>query len=383
MKHCTQCGHRLGLGRFCTNCGHPVAPRPDPLGDPVVDPVAEPGLDPVVDPAAEPAAGAPVSGPVAASDWRTDTAERAPRPPAAVGPVAEPVEPPAPIEPVPASPRVPPVVVEPPSPPRFPLFADEVVPDAPPDPVAQEPAAPVEAAPAGEPAASWVESWQGEEEWDEDWEDERRPRAMWVLAVVVVLAVLVFGAWYLGQQLGGDDDGDKAKDPEAGGPAEPGGELVDHTATASIKAPDTAPPNEDVDGNPTSYDASNMLDGVPATAWRAEGDSSGFKIVLTFPEPVRITEVGLINGYAKTARSKGEDLDWYEGHRRIQRVSWWFGKGKPTRQALESSRELQTIDVDPVETSRVVLNILITSEPGSGDASRDFTAISDVFVGGR
>ncbi len=35
MKRCTQCGHLLGLGRFCTNCGAPVAPRVDPLSDPI------------------------------------------------------------------------------------------------------------------------------------------------------------------------------------------------------------------------------------------------------------------------------------------------------------------------------------------------------------
>src|SRR4051794_34903144 len=69
MSSCTECGHQLGVGRFCTNCGAPVAEL----------------------------------------DWRTDTAERK------LG------------EPVPASdPRTPPAVVAPPPPPRYPLFADEL-----------------------------------------------------------------------------------------------------------------------------------------------------------------------------------------------------------------------------------------------------------------
>lgn len=40
MSVCAQCGHQLGIGRFCTNCGHPVAAAP------------------------------------ATDDWRTDTADR-------------------------------------------------------------------------------------------------------------------------------------------------------------------------------------------------------------------------------------------------------------------------------------------------------------------
>ena len=46
------------------------------------------------------------------------------------------------------------------------------------------------------------------------------------------------------------------------------------------RAPETAPPNEDVDGDQVSYDASNMLDGVPETAWRAPGDGQGMELDL-------------------------------------------------------------------------------------------------------
>jgi hypothetical protein len=158
---------------------------------------------------------------------------------------------------------------------------------------------------------------------------------------------------------------------------------IGHTSDASVVAPATAPPGEDVDGNTTSYDASNMLDRVPETAWRMEGDGTGQKIVFTFPEKTRITEVGLINGYAKTARDGGKVLDWYEGHRRIQAVVWIFADGSTVRQNLTDTRELQTIDVDPVEVRKVVLKILGTTEPGTGAARRDMTAISDVRLAER
>lgn len=355
MKHCTQCGHLLGLGRFCTNCGAPVAPRPDPLSDPI-----------------EPAAAAPTSG--SSSDWASDTAER-PRPPS---PAPGTTAPAAPSEPPPL--RTPPVVAEAPPPPRFPLFADEVVP-APPPP-APPPAAPLQPVAVLELDEPWDDPQDDtSDDWDDDWEDGR-PRWVWAVLALVVLAALVTGAWFLGQQLGDDDD--PADDPPASGSAQPGAkdELVDHTAEASAKAPSTAEPGEDVDGDPTSYDASNMLDGVPATTWRTEGDASGMKIVFTFPEKTRITEVGLINGYAKKARDGGKVLDWYEGHRRIQQVTWIFAAGQSLRQNLSESREVQTIEVEPVEVRKVVLKIVATSEPGDGAARRDFTAISDVLLAG-
>lgn len=327
MKHCTQCGHLLGLGRFCTNCGAPVAARPDPLAD----------------------------------DWQDSTAERTPSPSTTV--------PPPPV--VDPTPRVPPTAVEPPPPPRFPLFADEVV-TAP---------APAPAAPAAVAVADPVESWtDDDEDWDDDeWDDDGRPRAMWVVAAVVALALLVAGAWFLGQKLGGDDE--KAEDPAASGKPDPGDtERVDHTPEASAEAPSTAPPGEDVDGNTTSYDASNMLDGVPETTWRMEGDGAGEKIVFTFPEKTRITEVGLINGYAKKARDGGKVLDWYEGHRRIQQVVWIFTADTTVRQDLADDRGLQTVEIDPIEVTKVVLKIVATTEPGDGAAARDMTAISDVLL---
>ncbi|GAB3265891.1 NADase-type glycan-binding domain-containing protein [Nocardioides dilutus] len=368
MKHCTQCGHVLGLGRFCTNCGHPVASRhADPLSDPI-----------------DLGDGPPLSSPVEAAgpddddhDWRTDTAERGPRP---AGPddvrVAAP----------PALPRLPPAVLEAPPPPRFPLFADEVVPA---ETAAETPASYSSPdVPDPVPAGAWEEAEVDDEhdhedwdEWDEDWEDRRRPRALWVAGAVLLLAALVVGAWFLGQALGDDDE--PAGDPSPSGSAEAGQDPVDHTAEASAEAPRTAPSTQDVDGNPTSYDASNMLDGVPETAWRAAGDGSGFKLVFTFPEKTRISEVGLVNGYAKTATDDaGATFDWYAGHRRITQVTWNFGAGDLVRQDLEDSRTLQTVEVGPVEVRKVVLKIVATTAPGDGPARRDFTAISDVFLAG-
>jgi hypothetical protein len=359
VKHCTQCGHVLGLGRFCTNCGHPVAARhADPLSDPI-----------------------DVRGPDQAPEWRTDTAERPSRPaPAAVR-----------VTPPPAEPRLPPAVVEAPPPPRFPLFADEVAPTevptttttaSAPDP----PSAPEvdNGFPSPTSAGADAEE-QDDEEWDDwaDW-DGRRSRAAWVVGALVLLTALLLGGWLLGRALGGDEDprGGAGSGPTTDAPAE-GREPVDHTAEATAEAPRTAPSTQDVDGNPTSYDASNMLDGVPETAWRVAGDGSGLKLILTFPERTRISEVGLVNGYAKTDTDEaGRTFDWYAGHRRITQVTWNFGVGDIVRQDLEDGRDLQTVDVGPVEVRKVVLKIVATTPPGDDPAGRNYTAISEVFLAG-
>ena len=207
---------------------------------------------------------------------------------------------------------------------------------------------------------------------------------LWILAAALVLVLVTAGWWFLVR----DDGSDPTADDGASGQSsqEPGTsteEGVEVAGRASAKAPKTATPNEDVNGDQVSYDASNMLDGVPDTAWRAPGDGTGMKLTFTLHEPTELHQVGLINGYAKTSTdSKGRTFDWYLGNRRIQSVIWVFDDGSKVRQELTETRELQMADVPDVVTTRVVLRLAAVSAPGEGNAARNFTAISEVsFVG--
>ena len=272
----------------------------------------------------------PDRGPVD-EDWRTSTAERVPRPavPRQGAGTTVPV--------APATPRIPPAAVEPPPPPRFPLFADEVEGPAAgvADPVAEEPAPQSPA--AFEPVPETLSAWAQE---DADAEPTRTSTTTRTGTTGTTTgAGARCGSWarWCCWRRSSRARGSWARRWATTAPrttrrrvgsADPAEEPVDHTADATAEAPRTAPSTEDVDGNPTSYDASNMLDGVPETAWRAAGDGSGLKLVFTFPEKVRISEVGLINGYAKTATDDaGKTFDWYAGHRRITQVTWNFGVG--------------------------------------------------------
>ena len=344
MSTCTACGHRLGVGRFCTNCGAPVD-----------------GSAP---------AGAPVTTPATSGDWRTDTAERR------LGPLT-----------TPADPRTPPAAVAPPPPPRYPLFADEV------DGWTGTGSNPANSDPG--PVGTTDEPAPAMFDWDQydddpvapddseyaDAPDERRTALPWILTAVAVLALVMAGWWFLVRDDGSEqarDGGTGSSDASASGAA-----GSDVAGRASVKAPKTAPPNQDVNGDQVSYDASNMLDGVPETTWRAPGDARGMVLTFKLRQPTELHQVGLINGYAKTSTDdKGRTFDWYLGNRRVEEVLWVFDDGTKVRQELTEGRKVQTLDIDAVITTKVRLRLVKVSAPGNGTAARDFTAISEVSLVG-
>ncbi len=298
--------------------------------------------------------GHPVGAP--APDWRTDTAERRPVVPATPPPSSPP---PA------AAASVPPK-------PRFPLFADEV----------DDAAGPV-AMPTPPPPPPSVPT---------SHHRRRRPWGTWVAVAVALVLVGGLGIWLLTK-----DDDTTATDQGANGkpgtssshggshspssePAAPG----DVTAGSTAKVPATAPPNQDVEGNPVDYVAANMFDGVPETCWRMAGDGTGSEITITLPGETTVRSVGLINGYAKTAQdAQGRELDWYHGNRRVLSVEWVFDDGTTLSQELDDTTAVQSIDVDDVTTSTITLRLVSVSEPGTGRAARDYTAISDLSIIGE
>ena len=254
MKHCTQCGHLLGLGRFCTNCGAPVAAR-DPLSDPI-----------------ETVRSVEPSGSPAVEDCQDTTAERpAAPPPASTPPVAQPSTPPSP----PPSPplRVPPVVVEPPPPPRFPLFADQVS-----EVAAATPAAPKLLFVTTLAGSGRVRGCRGPMARGRHRQrlggrlGGRAPLAGGPGALAVARAA---------RRARGSARGCSASSSGATTPRPRTRRVCHHRSGSAAPRrrphgrrlrlkPRGRPTQVDVDGNPTSYAAANMLDGVPETAWRAE-----------------------------------------------------------------------------------------------------------------
>jgi len=318
---CTGCGHRLGAGRFCTNCGRPIGDQPD---------------------------AAPPTAPTAAP---TNPPPSAPPPPAFTAP----------------------------PPPRYPLYSDEPYATAAGSPTAPAQRPPQAAPPrptTGRPGPSWL------------------PVA---LTLIVLLLMAAIGAMLLVS--GGGDDDEKAgdatpangnagsksspsKSPPATGPTAtppPADGPQDLARFATATASVTAPPNSDTQGNQVRYDAANMVDGVAETCWRMPGDGTGQELTFTLTGPTELTEVGLINGYAK---SSGR-FDWYAGNRRVLAAEWVFDDGTMVAQSLTQTRDMQTIPIDPVTTSTVKLRLVSVSPPGRGPSARNYTAISDVSLVGE
>jgi len=204
----------------------------------------------------------------------------------------------------------------------------------------------------------------------------RPPRGRRLL-LVVVLGVVATGWYYLARDTGTDQT--TATDSSS-----PSSDPVDVASKATAEAPKTAPPRVDVDGKQVTYDASNMLDGVPTTAWRMAGSGAGTTLTFTLAGTTKISSVGMVNGYAKTSTDdQGRTFDWYAGNRRVKAVVWGFDDGTKVRQQLEDKdRDLQSVDVDPVSTKKVTVKIVRVTNPGTGTSARNFTAISEVSLVG-
>lgn len=347
---CSSCGYELGIGRFCTNCGQPVPGR---------------------HPEAAPVAGAPTTPPPVAGR------PALPPPPGQVPPAA-----------------------------RYPLFADpaptqqasgNTVPPPPYVAPVTQVAPSSHPGPAGPPIGAPYPPQQRQR--------PRRPWLPWVVAVVVLALVATAGALLLARS--GDDDGDWVSDDSSQGtddatdggptqtpssePAQPDStgsgapmappdpsDVVDLSSTARAEVPAVAPPSRDRQNRPVRFVPANMVDGRPRTAWRMPGDGSGMTITFDLGSDVVLTEVGLINGYAKV---DGAD-NWYRSNRRIRQVQWEFDDGTRLTQDLTDQRALQILDIDAVETSKVKLHLVAVTAPAKGEAGRDFTAISEVRLSG-
>ncbi|GAA1961590.1 hypothetical protein GCM10009798_21690 [Nocardioides panacihumi] len=205
----------------------------------------------------------------------------------------------------------------------------------------------------------------------------RVPGTFWLALAAVVVVALLAGAWLLLH--GGSSDSGRKDVPTPTAGAAGGADDVAATATAS--APLTRAPGVDTAGNKTTYDASNMLDGDPTTAWEMPGDGTGKELTFTLAKRTHLTQVGLINGYAKASGQGAGRVDWYAGNRRILRVEWLFDDGTSVTQDLRQTTDVQTTAVH-VTAKTVRLRLVEVTAPGKGAAARNMTPISEIALSG-
>ena len=182
-----------------------------------------------------------------------------------------------------------------------------------------------------------------------------------------------------------DEDGSTSSDPSDEGTPDqtksPEGKVYDgRTDAAAIGSADAscqAPSSVDAAGNPVRYPASNVYDGDLTTAWRCTGDGVGQRLQLNLSDTVRIGELGIVPGYAKTDPRSGADR--YAQNNRLTKVRWSFPDGTSVVQKLDGSknnRDLQTMAIPLVEANTVTLEVL-----ASAGGKRNTIAVSEVRVG--
>ena len=136
-----------------------------------------------------------------------------------------------------------------------------------------------------------------------------------------------------------------------------------------------APAGVDFSGQPVTFVAPNMVDGVAETCWRTPGDATGMVLTFRLERPTTITKVGLINGYAKTAFSGGRRYDWYQGDRRVLSVDWIFDDGTTVSQHVQADPGAMQSRNDRagMKTSTVQVRITAVTPPGTRAGRRATT----------
>ncbi|HMS49712.1 protein kinase domain-containing protein [Candidatus Neomicrothrix sp.] len=217
----------------------------------------------------------------------------------------------------------------------------------------------------------------------------------WVIGGAVALVLILVGTLVLASSGGGQGGNDVATGDTLGDVGEPAdiAEVTQPPPTAPPPTPPialpatrqdpvaasascTAPTGTDASGSTTSYQASNVLDGLQDTAWRCPGSAVGQSLTVSLGSVTEVTSVGLLPGYAKVDSFDGSNR-FFE-NRRVTAVRYHFDGGTTIDQNFADSPTVQSIPVG-VQTQSIRIEILGTT----GDGGRDFTPISEVEVVGR
>ena len=183
-----------------------------------------------------------------------------------------------------------------------------------------------------------------------------------------------------GTAIPGDPDADRPDDPtQTTLPPDSTPPTAPPTAVDlmvdGVTVPSTSEPTSDACGEPVAFDASRLVDGADATAWRMDGDGTGKTLTLTFEGTRRVLSVGLIPGFDHVDPCDGTDR--FAQNRRISQVTWEFDDGTRVTQDLIDLATMQRIDVDAT-TRKIVLHI----DGVTADPERNFTPISEIAVRG-
>ena len=154
-------------------------------------------------------------------------------------------------------------------------------------------------------------------------------------------------------------------------------------AIALAEATCTAPDSTDSRGNRVSFVATNTIDGDASTAWRCAGNGSGQSLTFTLAAPATVTQLGAIPGFAAVDPFNGDDR--FVENRRVVSARWscLAPGGVQTASATQTFADDRQMQVTAVNgfTGCAAIRFEVTGSTPAG--RRDFTAVSDVLIGGN
>ena len=134
------------------------------------------------------------------------------------------------------------------------------------------------------------------------------------------------------------------------------------------------------------YRLANIVDDRPDTTWQVAGTGMGQWVKLQYEEPIKVSRVGLVPGYAKTDPCDETDRFYQMYVVREARIE--FSNGSSVEATFEREPKMQYVDVPDTRTDYVRVEILETYPPGDkpGGPPYDYTlgkaAISEIDVQG-
>lgn len=156
----------------------------------------------------------------------------------------------------------------------------------------------------------------------------------------------------------------------------------------SVRTSNTATSGQDACGDTFNYPPANVVDADPETAWQVGGTGVDQWLELTYGEPVKVSRVGIIPGYAKEDRCDGTDrfYQYYVVRGAVIR----FSDGSEVKAEFEKKPQMQFVDTNGHETKSLRITIVDVYPPGDkpGGSSFDYedtgtwgkAAISEVKV---
>jgi hypothetical protein len=157
----------------------------------------------------------------------------------------------------------------------------------------------------------------------------------------------------------------------------PSAEIGTHKPT-SVVASSTRPTGKDAcdPPKPTSFSAANLIDGRSDTAWMPTESDPSPNVTVTFAEPVRISELQLVNGYPKTDPCRSTLYRYFQYARPTVIEADFHDDSTPRQLPVLDIPDAQTLRVSGT-TDQLTLRVLKSEPP---DPSRIVTGAQTQFL---